>query len=275
MGNHPFTMHLRKNKFARASSGMGKEFVFRYSQRDCKVVIGSRNAEKLQQIAEQCMRQFPNSTVVPVQTDVTKEDECQRLIDVAIERFGRIDILILNAGISAHQKFEEVQDMKIFHQIMETNFYGYLYPTRYALPYLKKSHGQIVVMSSYSGEIGLHYRTAYCASKFAVTGFFESLRMELSDQIYITIICPITVETSFRENSLIKPVGDDNHQMTYEETKKRGSSMAVEDAIDVILTAIDVKMRKIFFPTKAWFANYLRPIFPDIIDRKLYAMAKL
>lgn len=130
-------------------------------------------------------------------------------------------------------------------------------------------------MSSYSGEIGLHYRTAYCASKFAVTGFFESLRMELQDEIYITIICPITVETSFRENSLVKPVGEDNHEMTYEETKKRGSSMAVEDAIDVILTAIDVKMRKIFFPTKAWFANYLRPIFPDIIDRKLYAMAKL
>ncbi len=79
---------------------------------------------------------------------------------------------------------------------------------RYAVPHLKKHHGQIVVMSSYSGEIGLHYRTAYCASKFAVTGFFESLRMELSDYIDITIICPITVETSFRENSLIKPKGE-------------------------------------------------------------------
>ena len=76
---------------------------------------------------------------------------------------------------------------------------------RFAVPHLKKTHGQIVVMSSYSGEIGLHYRTAYCASKFAVTGFFESLRMEVSDYIDITIICPITVETSFRENSLIKP----------------------------------------------------------------------
>ena len=92
-----------------------------------------------------------------------------------------------------------------FFPLYKSNLY------RYALPYLKKSHGQIVVMSSYSGEIGLHYRTAYCASKFAVTGFFESLRMELSDQIYITIICPITVETSFRDNSLVKPVGDDNH----------------------------------------------------------------
>jgi len=73
-------------------------------------------------------------------------------------------------------------------------------PHRYALPYLKQTHGQIVVMSSYSGEIGFLYRTAYCASKFAVTGFFESLRMEESKMIDITIVCPITVETSFREH---------------------------------------------------------------------------
>ena len=93
-------------------------------------------------------------------------------------------------------------------------------------------------MSSYSGEIGLHFRTAYCASKFAVTGFFESLRMEVSDYIDITIICPITVETSFRENSLIKPKSIElttDSQKTYEESKKQGSSMTVDDAIDVIL----------------------------------------
>jgi short-subunit dehydrogenase len=136
-------------------------------------------------------------------------------------------------------------------------------------------------MSSYSGEIGLHYRTAYCASKFAVTGFFESLRMELSDYIDITIICPITVETSFRENSLIKPrtvelqTNPESVAASYEETKRQGSSMTVEDAIDVILKAIDCRMRKIFFPSKAWLANYVRPLFPDVIDRKLYNMAKL
>ena len=73
------------------------------------------------------------------------------------------------------------------------------------MQHLRKCKGQIVVMSSISGEIGLHYRTVYCSSKFAVNGFFESLRMEVKDEIDITIICPITVETSFRENSLIKP----------------------------------------------------------------------
>lgn len=132
-------------------------------------------------------------------------------------------------------------------------------------------------MSSYSGEIGLHYRTAYCASKFAVTGFFESLRMEMSDYFDITIICPITVETSFRENSIKQKHSEGviSVSSNYEETKKQGSSMTVDDAIDVILQAIDTRMRKIFFPSKAWVANYVRPLFPDIIDRKLSNLAKL
>ena len=78
-------------------------------------------------------------------------------------------------------------------------------------------------MSSISGEIGLHYRTPYCSSKFAVNGFFESLRMEVSDQIDITIICPVTVETSFRENSLLKPKSGGN----YDDMRKKGSSLTV------------------------------------------------
>lgn len=99
----------------------------------------------------------------------------------------------------------------------------------------------------------------------------------MQQDIDITIICPITVETSFRENSLIKPKGPElnGKETSYEDAKNKGSSMAVEDAIDIILTAIDVKMRKIFFPSKAWLSNYLRPLFPDFVDRKIYAMAKL
>lgn len=100
------------------------------------------------------------------------------MIETSILNFSRIDLLVLNAGVSAHFKFEDLKDVTLFHKLMETNFYGYLYPTKFALPYLKQSKGQIAVMSSYSGEVGLYNRTAYCASKFAVTGFFESLRME-------------------------------------------------------------------------------------------------
>ena len=123
-------------------------------------------------------------------------------------------------------------------------------------------------MSSFSGEIGLSYRTAYCASKFAVTGFFESLRMELQDTIDITIICPVTVETSFREHSLLNNV--EHTVESKENNRKAGSSLAINDAIEVILMSIDKKARKVIFPSKAYYANYFRPFFPDYIDKKLY-----
>ena len=156
---------------------------------------------------------------------------------------------------------------------MNTNFFGYVYPTRYALPHLKETHGQIVVMSSYSGEIGICYRSGYCASKFAVTGFFESLRMDVGDKIDITFICPITVETSFREHSLIQPP---HHEVGEgEEVKHIGTSLTVNEAIDIILKGCDKRARKVIFPTKAWFGSYIRPIFPDFVDNKLSKQAKL
>jgi short-subunit dehydrogenase len=133
-------------------------------------------------------------------------------------------------------------------------------------------------MSSYSGEIGLAYRTAYCASKFAVTGFFESLRMEMANLIDITIVCPVTVETSFRENSLKVSNGERPANTTgvYSDvSKKYGSSLTVDEAIHVILEGIDKKARKLLFPTKAWMSIYFRPFSPDLVDRNLLKLAKL
>ena len=135
-----------------------------------------------------------------VKVDVSVEKESKALIDTASETFGRIDILFLCAGISAHSLFEDFKDMEPFRKVVETNLYGCVYPVRHALKHMKKdpnnpssSKGHIVVLSSYSGEFGLWYRSAYSASKFAVNGFFESLKMELSDSIDITVVSPITV----------------------------------------------------------------------------------
>jgi dehydrogenase/reductase SDR family member 7B len=108
--------------------------------------------------------------------------------------------LVLCAGISAHSLFEDFKDMEPFRKVVETNLYGCVYPVRHALKHMKKdlgnpssTKGHIVVLSSYSGEFGLWYRSPYSASKFAVNGFFESLRMELGEKIDITLVSPITV----------------------------------------------------------------------------------
>ncbi len=143
-------------------------------------------------------------------------------------------------------------------------------------------------MSSYSGEIGLIYRTAYCSSKFAITGFFEALRMETKDSIFITIICPPTVETNLRKNALLfkNPDIEKHNQMNNSPTSitkqledgvpaPKKYSMQINTAIDYVMMSIDTKMRKVLFPHKAWYTNLLRPIIPDAVDKRLLEVAKL
>ncbi len=141
-------------------------------------------------------------------------------------------------------------------------------------------------MSSYSGEIGLIYRTAYCSSKFAVTGFFEALRMETAGSIFITIICPPTVETNLRKNALVFKTSDkestqNNNSKNDEKLLEDGLpppkkySMKIPVAIDYVIMAIDTKMRKVLFPHKAWYTNLIRPVVPDMVDRRLLEVARL
>lgn len=109
---------------------------------------------------------------------------------------------MLNAGVNAHFEFEELKDTAIFEKLMHVNFYSNVYLTKYALPHVKRVGGMIVVVSSLSGKFGLPSRSAYCASKFALTGFFESLRTEL--KIPIMMVYPTSLETPMRQHSLIK-----------------------------------------------------------------------
>jgi NAD(P)-dependent dehydrogenase (short-subunit alcohol dehydrogenase family) len=111
--------------------------------------------------------------------------------------FGRLDILILNnSARMPYQLFEKMSDFSSLQKLMDINLYGQVYTTKYALPHLKKTHGQLVISSSLAGQIGLLERSGYCASKFAATGFFEALRMEVNKHIDITIICPPSVVVS-------------------------------------------------------------------------------
>jgi short-subunit dehydrogenase len=221
MGNHPsLYKYFQHYEFIHgcsvvitgASSGMGKEMTYRYAERGCRLVIGARRLEELEVIKNECHALFGNPNVTCVKVDVSEESQAKEFIETAGKHLGgKIDILILCAGISAHSLFEDFTDMAPFRKVVETNLLGCAYPTKYALKYMKKDlgddmsrKGHIVVLSSFSGEFGVWYRSSYCASKFAVNGFFESLRMELEDKIDITVVCPITVQTEFRNYSLIK-----------------------------------------------------------------------
>ncbi|EAR97259.1 enoyl-(acyl carrier) reductase (macronuclear) [Tetrahymena thermophila SB210] len=275
MGNNLAVLQIMPNKFKSgsvvlitgASQGIGKELALRYASRQCRLLLCARNVELLKNVQSLCNHLGGKAEIC--QMDVSNEEDCKRMIQECIKHFSKIDILVLNAGVNAHSKFVELPDLSSFKKVMETNFYGCVYPTKYALPYLQKTKGQILVLSSLSGEIGLPFRTAYCSSKFAVTGFFESLRIELENKdIAITIVCPPSVKTNMRDHDLLQ-------KYKTEEMNETDNRMSVEQCADTIILAADKRARKVFFPRQAYLAAYIRPFFPDYVDNKLKKFAKL
>ena len=244
-----------------------------YARRGCSLVLVDIDSAALQQTSSQCLAL--SSRTLPLTVDVTSQAQCQSMVSAVIERFGCLDILVLCAGIGAHHLFSSTSDLSLFHRLMSVNFYGYLYCTHAAFPHLARSRGVLVAITSFSGEVGLPYRTAYCASKFAVTGFLEALRSEMKVQrdegkgevFDIVIVCPPTVSTNLRKNSLTPDPG-------LREAPSEGA-MAVEECARAIVDAADRRLRKAFFPFNSWLASYLRPIIPDVMDALILRRAKL
>ena len=186
-----------------ASSGIGRSLALHLASQRARVVVAARRAERLELIAEECHQRGGEALVVP--TDVSDEAQCKALVEKTVAKFGRLDMLINNAGLSVVAMLEEYPDLHLFRHAMDVNFYGAVHCTYYALPYLKQSRGRIVAISSLGGKAGLPGNTSYCASKYALHGFYDSLRMELlRNDVSITMICPYWVVTEFHESMLDK-----------------------------------------------------------------------
>ena len=186
-----------------ASSGLGYQLALKYAARGCPLVVSGRNEKQLQLLVKECKQMHGNSQVVYKVAEATDIRQCQELVDFTVQKYGRLDLLVLAAGIAAHAQFRDLKDMSIFQRVMDVNVMGYANLTKCALDPLRQSKGQIVVISSISGEIGLAMRTAYCASKSAVNNFFRALQIE-EPEIRISLILPDSFTGSnFRNNSLV------------------------------------------------------------------------
>ena len=187
-----------------ASSGIGLASATRFASLGAKVVLAARSIDKLEKIAEEINKKFNKSTdeVLCVKTDVTKEEDCKNLVEQTVKHFGKIDVLVNNAGISMRAVFKDM-DLKVMRSLMDTNFWGTVYCTKYALPYLLESKGSVVGVISTAGYVGLPARTAYSASKFAVRGFLETLRIEhLYDDLHVMIFAPGFTTSNIRNVAL-------------------------------------------------------------------------
>ncbi len=244
-----------------ASAGIGKSLTYLLASQCAKVVIAARRAERLEQIADRCRTFCGEVLVVP--TDVSNEAQCKALIEKTIARYGRLDMLINNAGMAASALFDKFPDLCLFKQTMDINFYGAVYCTYYALPYLKQTCGRIVAVSSLGGKTALPYNTPYCASKYAMHGFYDSLRMELYQSgVSCTVVCPSWVATEFHESQLNKegvPRGAGGRAYYTR------STMTSDRCARIILNAADKRRREVLMGPGA-LAVWLKLIAPGFLD---------
>jgi short-subunit dehydrogenase len=186
-----------------ASAGIGRALALQLARQGAKVVIAARRRERLEQVAADCRLLGAEALVVP--TDVSDEAQCKALVDETLAVFGRLDMLINNAGLAVLSLFVDYPDLQLFRHAIDVNFYGAVSCTYYALPYLQQTHGRIVAISSMGGKAALPYNTPYIASKYALNGFYDALRMEASrSEVSTTVICPWWVVTEFHEAQMDK-----------------------------------------------------------------------
>jgi dehydrogenase/reductase SDR family protein 7B len=246
-----------------ASSGIGKALAEKFAELHANLVLASRNSNALEMLAEKLKDRKINLLIV--KTDVSKESDCKELIERTVKRFGRIDILVNNAGISMRALFENT-DLTVIKQLMDVNFWGTVYCTKYALPYLLTEKGSVVGVSSIAGYKGLPGRSGYSASKFAIQGFLEVLRIEnMTRGLHVLIACPGFTASNIRNTAL---AGDGSQQG--ESPREELSMMTAEKVADKIITAIQKKKQNIIMTTQGKMTVLLNKFFPKWMDRIVY-----
>jgi short-subunit dehydrogenase len=242
-----------------ASSGIGLACVREFSMRGFKVVMAARTFEKLINIENEIKAYNPD--ILAVKVDVSQENECKELVDATIKRFGKIDVLVNNAGISMRALFKDL-DLAVLHSLMNTNFWGTVYCTKYALPYILAQKGSIVGVSSIAGFMGLPGRTGYSASKFAMHGFLETIRVEhLKQNLHVMIVAPGFTSSNIRKNAL---AADGSAQG--ETPRDENSMMQPEDVAKEIYRGVIKRKRQVVLTIQGKLAVFLRKWFPSLID---------
>lgn len=243
-----------------ASSGIGKELALQLARQGAHLALAARNFDALEEVARQC--RDLGGQAIPIKTDVSNRQQCAALVQKTVDTFGKIDMLVNNAGITMWALFEEVQDLDMFETIMQVNYLGSVYCTYYALPYLKQSRGRIVAISSLTGKAGVPTRSGYAASKHAMVGFFDSLRVELSSSgVSITIVYPGFVATGIQGRGF----GPDGHPLGKSPIQME-KVMTTETCVKIILEAAARRKREEVMTLRGKLGQWLKLIAPGLID---------
>lgn len=251
-----------------ASDGIGAEMALqlaRMHKNDVALVLAARSIDKLNIVEQNCISLGAQTMVYAL--DISDEAACYDLIAQTVQRFGKIDILVNNAGMSAHALLADVQDLTWYRQLININLWGSAWCTHAALPYLKQSRGRIVAVSSHAGIFGVPGRSAYSASKFAMVGFFECLRIELkTDGVSVTLAYPGVVDTHIRETGY-----NSQGQALGVSSLKEDNAMSVEECARLIINGMNRRQREVVMTFKARVGRYLKLLIPSLVERMAQA----
>lgn len=247
-----------------ASSGIGKALVFAFANQKAKIVLAARNLPALEEIASVLASQAVEALAVRV--DISVEEDCLQLIEKTMARFGRIDILVNNAGISMRALFSDVH-LDVIRKLMDVNFWGTVYCTKYALNHLLAVQGSVVGVISVAGHVGLPGRTGYSASKFAVRGFLEALRTENQNTgLHVLIVAPGFTSSNIRKTAL---VSDGSSQG--ESPRDESTMMSAEEVARKILQAVIRKKKNIVLSlVEGKITVLLHKFVPGLVARLAY-----
>jgi dehydrogenase/reductase SDR family protein 7B len=246
-----------------ATSGIGRALAYECAARGARLVISGRNNEKLMEISEDLLRS--GVRVLPVKADISVEAYCMELINKTVAEYGTIDVLINNAGISMRALFEDV-DLSVLRRLMDTNFWGTVYCSKFALPYLLKSKGSLVGISSIAGYKGLPGRTGYSSSKFAVQGLLEVIRIENRKKgLHVLVAAPGFTASNIRNVALAKD-GSQQGETPLDESKL----MPAETVAMKIADAIEKRKRTLILTTQGKMTVLLNKFVPSFMDKMVY-----
>lgn len=250
-----------------ATSGIGKALAFTFGLRGSKIFITGRNEEALQKTVSELIEK--QIIVRGCLADAANEKDNQRMVQEAVNEFGGIDVLICNAGIGMRALFEDIS-LETFKTVMDINFYGAVYAVKFALPYLLKSQGSIVGISSINGRRSTPARSAYSASKFAMEGFLESIRTEVMKRgMHVLSVCPGFTASNIRVKAL-NALG----QSQKESPREEQNMMSAEEVAEQTYRAVVSRKRDLILTTQGKLAVFLNKIIPGIMDSMVWKVMK-
>ena len=246
-----------------ASSGIGEAMARVYAAQGARVVLGARSVQQLQLIVGEIRAQGGQAVYCGV--DVTVPDQCRELIETAVREYGRIDVLICNAGLSMRAIFDDVE-LSVLHRLMDVNFWGAVNCCKYALPYLQATKGSIVGISSVAGLHGLPGRTGYSASKYAMTGFLETLRIEnLKKGLHVMIACPGFTASNVRFSALTA-----NGSQQGETPRDESKMMTAAQVARIVGRGILRRKRLCLMEIEGRATYFVKKFAPAFLDRMVY-----